>query len=102
MTGHGRGRGELGHAETRRRGEGREFCPQMDADGRGWGKRGRGAVISNPAPQAALLALPWDGGTLWDGEWDGRKIKIPNVYGPWDGGTAVHPQDTPLPPGGGR
>ena len=45
------------------------------------------------------LVLPPDGtlGRSRDGRWDGRKIKIARIYRPWDDGTAVHPQDTPLP-----
>src|SRR5439155_23429243 len=33
----------------------------------------------------------------WDGWWDGSKMRIANVYRPWDGVTAVYPQAPPLP-----
>src|SRR2546425_6139129 len=32
-----------------------------------------------------------------DGCWDGSKFKIPHVYRPWDGGTAIYPQGPPPP-----
>ena len=33
----------------------------------------------------------WDGlGRVWDGWWDGSKLKIPRIYRPWDGGTATN------------
>src|SRR5205807_10199799 len=34
-------------------------------------------------------------GTVWDGRWDGRELRKPNIHRPWDDGTAEIPQGQP-------
>ena len=52
---------------------------------------GRQWIVEEPKFQRSSKFQRWDGcGTVWDGFGTGAMVRIINVYGVWDDGTARH------------